>query len=83
MMIDRRTFILGTELIAAAPAPVSTLPRRLVARPHSLLRLPADATAVDSPVFMIKGWSHPEDTKEGAGDVVWISVSQSWKTAWC
>lgn len=83
MMIDRRTFILETGLIAAAPALVSILPRRLVARPHSLLRLPADATAVNNPVFMINGWSHPEDTKEGASDAVWISVSQSWKTAWC
>jgi hypothetical protein len=69
MMIDRRTFIVGTGL--AAVMPTSAL---------SLMQLPSDAPTPSGVVFMIDGWSVPSET--GPDDQVWVRIGHGWRTAW-
>jgi hypothetical protein len=85
MRINRRTFILGTGLAAAAPAFADLLvfARAYTALPPEPKPSPADA---DGLVFRIDGWSARDDvTPDGAAqrsDEVWISINQSWRTSW-
>jgi hypothetical protein len=69
MLIDRRTFVAGTALVAVAPA---------------LQLLPAEAaspvTEPTAPVLMIDGWSTQDDSGNDAQ--VWIRVGHGWRTAW-
>lgn len=69
MMLDRRTFVAGTAAVALAPA-VSVLPAQF----------PAPELARDGPVFMIAGWSIPDQDATAAA--VWIRIGHSWRTAW-
>ena len=69
MTVDRRTFVVGTTLVAFAPA-LEFLPAPLS---------PPVANASHA-VFMIDGWSVPSDG-DGA-DEVWIKLGRSWRTAW-
>ena len=69
MMIDRRTFIVGTGL--AAVMPTSAL---------ALTQLPSAAPPPGGVVFMIDGWSVPGDA--GPGDQVWMRIGHGWRTAW-
>jgi len=87
MIIQRRTFLLGTGLIAALPALASVKPPLPATRKRSSLPSPADASPVTDRVFRIDGWSHPEDaqvedTQGRDGGPVWISINQSWRTVW-
>lgn len=66
MIIDRRAFVAGATLAAFAPA-IEFLP---------VLSPPAANSS--RLVFMIDGWSVPNDSAEE----VWISVGRSWRTAW-
>jgi len=68
-MIDRRTFLAGTALVALAP-PLERLPAQL----------PTPETAKGRVVLMIEGWSVPEES--AAADVAWIRIGRSWRTAW-
>jgi hypothetical protein len=68
MMIDRREFIAGATLVFVAPA--IPLPSQ---RPPS-------AASQSRVVFMIRGWS-VQDERAGANQV-WITVNNSWRTAW-
>jgi hypothetical protein len=69
MMIDRREFIAGATLAFVAPA-IPLLPSVQ----------PVSAASQNGVVFMIRGWSVPDD---GAGaNQVWMTVSNSWRTAW-
>ena len=68
-MIDRRNFVTGTALFAAAPT-LNLLP----ASPPTL------ATELSHPVMMIEGWSVPDESNPAA--VTWIRVDRSWRTAW-
>ena len=65
--IDRRAFVAGTTLVAFAPA-IEFLPALLSPPAANASRL----------VFMIDGWSVPNDS----ADEVWIRVGRSWRTAW-
>jgi hypothetical protein len=69
MMIDRRNFVTGAALVAAAPTlnlfPVSP---------------PARATELSHPVMMIEGWSDPDESNPAA--LIWIRVDRLWRTAW-
>lgn len=70
MIIDRRVFVAGAGLAAVMPA---------------LRCLPAEAAApavneVIQPVFMISGWSVPDDTSPD--NQVWLRVGHGWNTAW-
>jgi hypothetical protein len=69
MMIDRRTFIVGTSL--AAVAPTSAL---------SLMQLPSAAPTAGEVVLMIDGWS--VQSEAGPGDQVWVRIGQGWRAAW-
>ena len=69
MMIDRRDFIASTTLAFVAPA-IHLLP----------LQQPSSAASQSRVVFMIRGWS-VQDDRAGANQV-WITVSNSWRTAW-
>ena len=68
-MIDRRHFIASATLVCVAPA-IHLLPSRQ----------PASAASQSRVVFMIRGWS-VQDDRAGANQV-WITVSNSWRTAW-
>jgi len=71
-MIDRRTFVAGTALLAVAPVVAPTL---------ETLPSPASASAAESRlVFMIDGWSIPGD--RATGEEVWIRIGHAWRTAW-
>lgn len=69
MMIDRRTFVVGTSL--AAVAPTSAL---------SLMQLPSAAPTPGGVVLMIDGWSVPSE--DGRDDQVWVRIGHGWRTAW-
>jgi len=68
-MIDRRDFIAGAILVGVAPA-IELLP----------WQQPSSAASNSHVVFLIHGWS-VEEGRAGA-DQVWITVSNSWRTAW-
>jgi hypothetical protein len=69
MMIDRRSFIAGTIVFAAAPS------IQLLASQQS-----SSATRQSRVDFVIRGWSVQDDL---AGvNQAWITVSNSWQTAW-
>jgi hypothetical protein len=70
VMIDRRDFIADAALVAAAP-------------PLQLLqpRLSQPVTNLDSPVFMIDGWSVQENSYTISSQV-WIRVDRRWRVAW-
>ena len=68
-MIDRRDFIAGATLVFVAPA-IHLLPSQQ----------PSSAASQSRVVFMIRGWS-VQDDRAGANQV-WITVSNSWRTAW-
>jgi hypothetical protein len=80
MLIDRRTFVVATGFIAAVPF-AGVLAPPSAARAHPL-PAPDDATTVDLPEFGIAGWRLPGDTSGEVGDLVWISINRSWRTAW-
>jgi len=90
MRIRRRTFIFGTGLMAAAPTlanllsgpAVARLPSWRVAEPLPP-RPAAGGTRAHGPVLRIEGWDVRDDAPvASAGDEVWISISQSWRSAW-
>ena len=68
-MIDRRSFVAGTALVALTPA-LHWLPAQL----------PTPETATDRLVLMIEGWSVPDEN--APADVAWIRIGRSWRTAW-
>jgi hypothetical protein len=74
MIIGRRTFILGTGFVASAPALAlhASLPLGS-AQPRPV----AGEGGMNGAVFKIHGW---EDDR--GGDQLWISINQSWRTAW-
>lgn len=87
MSMNRRTFILGTGLVAAAPAFASVLPTSPNARSSvlpSAVSLQSDlpvteAAGYDLP-FRINGWELREEM--AADERMWISISQSWRATW-
>lgn len=102
MMIDRRTFIQGTALVATAPVLAELLSLSSSVQPHasplpgSLSPQLAARTDKNCVVFRIHGWDSCDDvpasgatiastdpvTNQPAGDQMWISINQSWRTAW-
>lgn len=87
MNMTRRTFILSTGLVAAAPALASVLtispnPRSSVL--PSALNLqaypPVTETAGYDLPFRIDAWEPREEM--AADDRMSISISQSWRAAW-
>jgi hypothetical protein len=69
MMIDCPDFIAGTILVGLTPA-IQLLPCQQV----------SSAAIQNRVVFMIRGWSVEDDC--GGANQVWITVSNSWRTAW-
>ena len=69
MMIDRRTFVAGTALVAVAPA-CGLLPLGAAAQPTDAIQ----------PVLMIDGWSAEDDGDPG--NQIWMKVGHGWRTAW-
>jgi hypothetical protein len=103
MTIGRRTFVLGTAIVATAPALAKPLSLLSAARPPASLLpdtcpplSPASGTDGRCLVFKIDGWDHCGNiaidgtttapaapvTNDPTGDQVWISINQSWRTAW-
>jgi hypothetical protein len=69
MMIDRRAFVAGAALVAAAPT-----------RALSTLSFPVRASTMRPVVFMIDGWNVENDDENV--EEVRIKVSRGWRTAW-
>jgi hypothetical protein len=69
--MTRREFIASATLAFVTPA-IHLLPSR---KPSS-----AASQSQSRVVFMIRGWS-VQDDRAGANQV-WITVSNSWRTAW-
>ncbi len=69
MMIDRRDFIASATSVFVAPA-IHLLPSQQ----------PTSAASQSRVVFMIRGWS-VQDDRAGANHA-WITISNSWRTAW-
>jgi hypothetical protein len=67
--MTRRDFIVGATLVFVAPA-AHLLPSQQ----------PSSAASQSRVVFTIRGWSGQDD-RAGANQV-WITVSNSWRTAW-
>jgi hypothetical protein len=85
--MNRRTFILSTGMVAAAPAFASAL----IASPNagSSVLPSADSLQSDLPVkeaaaydlpFRINGWEPREAM--AADERMWISINQSWRATW-
>jgi hypothetical protein len=81
MRIGRRTFILGTGLVIAAPVFAN-----LTAGAGTWASPAASPSPTDNLVFRIDGWSVLDPASIGrtalACDEVWISINKSWRTAW-
>ncbi|HSI40115.1 MAG TPA: hypothetical protein VLA00_06155 [Xanthobacteraceae bacterium] len=73
MVIDRRTFVLGAGVAAAAPA-------LGIAPPAAPTAAAGIALGAATPVFVIDGWAD----RDGAGpdNQLWLKVGSSWRTAW-
>ena len=69
MMIDRREFIAIATSVFVALA-VHLLPSQQ----------PPSAASQSRVVFMIRGWSVQDD--RAGPNQAWITVSNSWRTAW-
>jgi hypothetical protein len=69
MMIDRRDFIASATSVFVAPT-IHLLP----------WQQPSSAASQSRVVFMIRGWSVQDDRADA--NQVWITVSNSWRTAW-
>jgi hypothetical protein len=69
MTIDRRAFVVGTAVVAVSPA-LHLFP----------VEAASAASAVNSTVFMIEGWSIPDEGR--AANQVWLRVGRSWRTEW-
>ena len=71
MMITRRTFLLSSGVIVAAPVLANLVPPS--AEQHGR-RVPAS----DEPILKIEGWSRGDVD----GNAVWINIGPTWRTAW-
>jgi hypothetical protein len=84
MMIDRRSFIQCTALLATIPALAALHPLSSIAEgpllPGPSPRAP-DTTHANDVVFKIDGWDH-RDAKASNGNEVLIRIDQSWRAAW-
>ena len=94
MIVDRRTFILVSAPSVAAASALMSFPSLLAgASPSQLPAVTADAKGV---VFKIAGWDRCAEVAEDClrtssaglmasntiGDEIFISINQSWRTAW-
>jgi hypothetical protein len=97
MMIRRRTFILSVGLGATTPALAYLQSFLSTARAQALPPpnlfpppRPSGATDANGVVFRIEGWDvHTASMRSDAslihdstGGEVWITLNQSWRTAW-
>jgi hypothetical protein len=84
MVIDRRSFIQRTALLAAIPAIAALYPLSSMAEaplPPGLSPQAADTTDANFVVFKIDGWDHC-DGKVSNGNEVLIRINQSWRATW-
>jgi hypothetical protein len=97
MMIRRRTFILGVGLGATTPVLTylqsfwSTAESQALPPPNPFPpQLLSGATDTNGLVFRIQGWDVHEASMRSddslihdpTGGEVWITLNQSWRTAW-
>jgi hypothetical protein len=79
MMIDRRTFMIqGAALLATASALAVVLPRSSTPQTPLMTGAGADENSI---LFKIDGWD-TRDALASNGNEVWISINQSWRSAW-
>lgn len=79
MRIARRTFLVASGALAAAPA-LALLPYGRVAaspwRPHAAAGSPNDV------VFKIDGWSARGEVASSGSNEAWLTINKSSRTAW-
>lgn len=94
MIVDRRTFILVSAPFVAAASALASFPPLSLGAASS--QSPAVTDDVKGVVFKIAGWDRCADVagdclrtssaglmaSNTIGDEVFISVNQSWRTAW-
>jgi hypothetical protein len=87
-MLGRRSFLITCGWIVTAPALAK---EGLLSAPSSRARTElADPsppktlteTRLEGPVLQIEGWDTPFVSEQSAGSQVWISINQSWRSAW-
>jgi hypothetical protein len=86
-MLGRRSFLITCGWMVAAPAlakvqPPSTTMSRPGAPPVDPLPPQTDGARLEVPVLQIEGWETPLISEKSEGSQVWISINQSWRTAW-
>ncbi len=74
-MLERRSFLISCGCMVAALAAPEIEAHELP--PIGLPSKPCK-TAV---VLRVQGWDAPQ-SEEGTGDVIWISMDRSWRSAW-
>ncbi len=79
-MLGRRAFLISSgSLVAGAAAAKAGVPETLPAVVVSRVPVAAAKPAV---ALSIYGWDNPSDLDDGAAGQIWISVGNSWRTAW-
>ena len=76
-MLERRLFLIGCGCFAASAAVLSIDRRRTALGDPPPPPAVAGETGLAAPVLRIDGWEGP-----AGDDEVWISISQSWRSAW-
>lgn len=88
MRIDRRSFIQRAALVAGTPALMSLVAlaspgqsRTSSDRTPSVPSCNAGGTGENTLTLQIDGWDHLHPESQN-GNEVWITINQSWRSAW-
>jgi hypothetical protein len=88
-MLGRRAFLIGCGWVATAPALANawsllapSSPRQVSLGDSLLQQALAGETQPAGTVLRIDGWERPFDHESSADGEVWISINQSWRSAW-
>ena len=76
-MIRRRSFLLASGAIAAAPVLARLTPRPMAGEAPALAPLPATGGAQDL-ALRIAGWESPTDRDTDG----WVQINSSWRATW-
>jgi hypothetical protein len=79
MKVTRRAFLVGAGVFAASPVLANVSSRAREGARTLPLPPSADLANGTGLVFKIDGWSERDSH---AGDEMWFTFNQSWRTAW-
>ena len=86
-MLGRRTFLVTSGWILTTPALAKVRPFLTTSNPPRIplvnpLPPQAEEAQLEGPVLQIAGWDAPVVSEKTVDSQVWISINQSWRTAW-